>query len=270
MRGWLIAGLLSLFSLNAVAGQRVVSLAPFLTDIVVMLDSTDTLVGVLDDGSLPSELSQVPRVGGHQSISLERVAVQRPDLVLAWTSGNSPALLQQLEGLGIRVLRFDPRRLNEIAEVTEEIATALGKPETGRELSDTYRAELARLRAPLDASSLRVFVQIWDEPLYTISGAQLISDALNHCGAHNVFDELPGLAPQVGREGVLGADPDMIIALSDSAAAGQVWLDRWRRYPQLTSVRNDRLHTLDNDSLVRPTPDIVSGLNLLCELVQSR
>lgn len=270
MRGWLLAGLFLLCSVPAMAGSRVVSLAPFLTDIVMMLEATDTLVGVLDDGNLPDELDQVPRVGSHQSVSLERIVVQRPDLVLAWTSGNAPALLQQIEGLGIRVLRFDPRRLNEIAETTEQIADALNKAEAGRALSENYWLELERLRAPLDAESQQVFIQIWDDPLYTVSGAQLISDALNHCGARNVFADLPGLAPQVGREGVLGADPDMIIALSDNAQAAQAWLDTWRRYPQLKAVRNDALRALASGELVRPTPRIVDGLQLLCRAVQHR
>lgn len=268
MRGWLLAGLIVLCSTPAAAGSRVVSLAPFLTDIVILLEATDSLVGVLNDGNLPDELDQVPRVGGHQSVSLERIAVQRPDLVLAWTSGNSPALLQQLEGLGIPVLRFDPRRLSEIAEVTQQIAAALGRSEAGRLLNERFQAELEASQVPLGPDSPGVFLQLWDDPLYTVAGAQLISDALNHCGARNVFEDLPGLAPQVGREGVLGLDPDIIIALSDNAHAGQTWLDKWRRYPQLKAVRNDALHVLANDELVRPTPRIIDGLRLLCRAVQ--
>ena len=69
---------------------------------------------------------------------------------------------------------------------------------------------------------------------------------------------------------MLGSDPDIIIALSDNAPAGQAWLDKWRRYPQLNAVRNDALHVLANDELVRPTPRIIDGLRLLCQVVQGR
>ncbi|HDZ57930.1 MAG TPA: cobalamin-binding protein [Pseudomonas xinjiangensis] len=268
MRGWLIAGLLLLTCLPGMASSRVVSLAPFLTDIVIMLDATDQLVGVLDGDNVAPELDDVPRIGGYQTLSLELIAAQKPEVVLAWTSGNPEELLRRLESWGITVLRFDPKRLEDITVMVNQLGAVLGKNAHAAELNRRYLASLQQLARPLDKDSPRVFIQLWDDPLYTVSGAQLIGDALNHCGAHNVFQGLPGLAPQVGREGVLAVDPDLIIVLADDQKMAGQWLERWRQFPRLKAVEQNGLKMLESDSLVKPTPVVVEGLERLCALVQ--
>uniref|UniRef100_UPI003562C9A6 ABC transporter substrate-binding protein n=1 Tax=Halopseudomonas sp. TaxID=2901191 RepID=UPI003562C9A6 len=180
--------------------RRIVSLAPFLTDMLIQLHASDRLVGVLDDGQLDQTLDTVVRVGGHQTLSRELILAQQPDLVLAWTSGNDPQLLAQLEKWGLRVERFDPQRLTDIADMTRELGHLLGMQQRARQLAADFEQSLARLHRPLTADAPRVFVQLWDDPLYTVSDQQLIGDALRHCGARNIFGALPVLAPQVGRE----------------------------------------------------------------------
>ncbi|WP_394244896.1 cobalamin-binding protein [Halopseudomonas laoshanensis] len=263
--GWL-AGLL-LFCLPLAAAPRVVSLAPFLTDMVVQLDAVDQLVGVLDDGQLPLELESVPRIGSHQSMSRELILAQNPDLVLAWTSGNPPELLDTLETWGIRVERFDPQRLADITQMTRRLGVLLERSEAAETLLNGYEQKLQGLHRPVTNNAPRVFVQLWDEPLYTVSDNQLIGDALRHCGARNVFADLPIYAPQVGLESVLAADPDLILVLDDQPAAEHPWVRRWRQFPQMRAVREGQLKVMNGDSLVRPTPQIVSGVQALCALV---
>lgn len=247
--------------------RRIVSLAPFLTDMLVQLEVSDRLVGVLDDGQLDAKLESVARVGGHQTLSRELILAQQPDLVLAWNSGNDPQLLAQIEDWGLRVQRFDPQRLSDIANMTRELGRLLQVSERAEPMAADFEQALSRLYRPITAGSPRVFVQLWDEPLYTVSNQQLIGDALRHCGAHNVFGELPVLAPQVGRESVIAADPDIIIAFSGEPAEANPWLEGWRQFPTLGAVRLGRLHVLDGDNLVRPTPTIVKGLADLCGVI---
>lgn len=263
--GWL-AGLL-LFCLPAFAAPRVVSLAPFLTDMMIQLDATEQLVGLLDDGSVPEQLAHVGRVGGHQTLSPERILALRPDLVLAWSSGNPHELLTRLEQWGLTVRRFDPQRLDDIAETTLELGRLVGRTERAGDLVSQYRLSLAGLYRPIDNAAPRVFIQLWDDPLYTVSDQQLLGDALNHCGARNVFGGLRILAPQVGRESVIAANPDIILLFSREPAESHPWLQRWRQFPQLSAVRNQRLHSINGDTLVRPTTRIVDGLAALCEVI---
>lgn len=247
--------------------RRIVSLAPFLTDMLIQLHASDRLVGVLDDGLLDERLDAVVRVGGHQTLSRELILAQKPDLILAWTSGNDPQLLAQLEDWGLRVERFDPQRLNDIAKMTRELGRLLSVPEHADQLATDFEQALSRLHHPVTNDAPRVFVQLWDDPLYTVSNQQLLGDALRHCGAINVFGELPVLAPQVGRESVIAADPDIIIAFSDEPAQANPWLQRWRQFGQLRVVRDEGFKVMDGDALVRPTPALLEGLEPLCALI---
>jgi ABC-type Fe3+-hydroxamate transport system substrate-binding protein len=254
---------------SSAGAQRIVSLAPFLTDMVVQLDAADRLVGVLDDGLLAEQLADVVRVGGYQTLSRELIVAQQPDLVLAWTSGNDPQLLAQLESLGLRVARFDPQRLDDIARMTRALGELLDTPAVAEELATGFEQSLARLHRPLASDAPRVFVQLWDDPLYTVSDRQMLGDALRHCGARNIFAALPVLAPQVGRESVIAADPDLIIVFADEPAQANPWLQRWRQFPQMHAVREERLLAMGGDRLVRPTPAIVEQLEVLCGMVWS-
>ncbi|WP_304639482.1 helical backbone metal receptor [Pseudomonas sp.] len=260
---------LALFSLQTAAEQRVVSLAPFLTDLLVQLEATEQLVGVFDDPSLPASLEALPRVGGYHDLALEPIIAQRPDLVLAWTSGNPPGLLARLERLGIEVHRYDPQRLEDIEQTLLDVGRLVGADARAAELAGDYRAALANVGRPLNTASPSVFVQVWDDPLYTLSDTQLVGDALRHCGARNVFGDLRLLAPQVGRENVIAANPDIILILADERGQATGWLNRWRRFPQIAAVRDRRLYILDSQQLARATPGIIDGVVRLCQLVAS-
>lgn len=267
MRGWLLAGLLLV--LQPVPGaERVVSLAPFLTDMMLQLDAAERLVGIMDDNQRAPELPEVPRVGGYQTLAAERIVAQRPDLILAWPSGNSAQLLAQLEAWGLSVERFEPQRLADIEPMVRKLGELLELSSRAEQLIADYRRELKALERPLADDAPRVFIQLWDDPIYTISDQQLLGDALRHCGARNVFAELTILAPQIGRESVIAADPDIILLFSSQQAEQHPWLKRWRQFPQLRAVRNQRLYTLDGDTLVRPTPRIVEGLRDLCGVIR--
>lgn len=260
-------GLLCWLAAPLSAAERVVSIAPFLTDMVLQLDARSQLVGVLDDGQLHGELDNVARVGSYGTLSAERIVATKPDLVLAWSSGSPAELLARLRSWNIQVAEFDPQRLDDIDDMTLQLGELLDRKAQAAALAGSFNSQLEQLQSSR-AKIARVFLQLWDNPLYTVAGDQLLSDALSLCGADNVFADLTGLAPQVGREGVLVANPDTIIALADAGITAERWLDEWRRFPQLAAVEQQRLYVLDSDLLVRPTPAIIEGVGRLCELVR--
>ena len=109
------------------------------------------------------------------------------------------------------------------------------------------------------AEPLRVFYQVWNQPLYTVGGGQIISDALEVCGARNVFADLKLPAPQVSVESVLQRNPDVIIA------GTQAQLDAWKSWPQLEAVKQGRLLLLADKGLERPSGQMIEATARLCE-----
>lgn len=261
MQRWLVVLLLVLCG-QALAVERVVSLAPSLSEIVVELGAADLLVGVLDAGERPAPLKDLPSVGRYGQLDIERLLSLRPDLLLLWPGSVGPAQKEQLARLGIPTLVAEPHDLAQLTAQVAEIGQRLGRAQAGQVLAAQLDQQLAQLRQRYRRESpLRVFYQVWDRPLYTVGGGQIISDALAVCGARNVFADQPLPAPQVSIESVLQRNPQAILA----TAQGQ--LDAWKAWPQIAAVKQGRLLLVTDKGLERPSGQMVGAVAKLCGLI---
>ena len=263
MRLWLALVLLAV-GLPCMAATRVISLAPSLSEIVVELGATDLLVGRLEAGESSPELAAVPSVGRYGQIDMERLLSLQPDLILLWPGSVGVAQREPLRRLNIPTYSAEPKSLDQLADQVQALADALGRPERGHELAGQLRQRLAQLREQYRRDKpLRVFYQVWDQPLYTIGGGQIISDALAACGASNVFADLKLPAPQVSIESVLQRNPDVIIA------GTQAQLDAWKAWPQIDAVKHGRLLLLNDKGLERPSVQMLEATGKLCEQLKN-
>ncbi|MGH8388697.1 MAG: cobalamin-binding protein [Pseudomonas sp.] len=263
MRPAWLAFLLLVASGSAAAVDRVVSLAPSLSEIVVELGSTDLLVGVLDAGERPAELKSLPSVGRYGQLDMERLVSLKPDLLLLWPDSVGPAQREQLKRLNIPTYVAEPHSLEQLTAQIEAIAVQLGRPERGTVLATDLRQRLAELRQRYRRDQpLRGFYQIWDRPLYTVGGGQIISDALDVCGVRNVFADLTVPAPQVSVEAVLLRNPEVILA------GDQVQLDAWKAWPQVDAVVRKQLLLVTDKGLERPSGQMIEATAELCHLIQ--
>lgn len=262
----LLAGLLAawLATTATAAPLRVASLAPSLSEIMLDLEAGDLLVGVLDGGERPAALRDVPSLGRYGHLEMERLLALRPDLILLWPGSVSPAQREQLTHFDIPVYVAEPHTLDELAEQFAVIGARIGRAERGRARAARFAAELAELRRRYRREApLTVFYQVWNAPLYTIGGHQIISDALRACGARNVFDDLSAPAPQVGLEAVLAHDPQVIVAGS------QAELEPWKGWPRLRAVRDGNLLAVPDKGLERPSFQMLEATRRLCERLAS-
>lgn len=256
----LLALLLCVLALPVQAQLRVVSLAPSLSEIMLELQAAELLVGVLDGGERPAALRHLPSVGHFDQLELETLLQLQPDLVLLWPDSISAAQRQQLQGLNIPVLVVEPRKLADLAEQFVEIAARIERLEQGRRLQAQFNQGLQRLRQRYRRESpLRAFYQVWNVPLYTIGGQQIISDALTVCGASNIFAEQRLPAPQVSVESVLERNPEVILGGSGAE------LEHWQNWPQLPAVRLGQVWTVPDKGLERPSFQMLGALEKLCE-----
>jgi len=261
LRRWLAVALLAI-SGSAAAVERVVSLAPSLSEIVVELGSADLLVGVLDAGERPAELKNLPSVGRYGQLDMERLLSLKPDLLLLWPGSVGPAQREQLKRLNIPTYVAEPHTLGQLTAQIEAIATQLGRPERGVKLAADLRQKLDDLRQRYRRDTpLTVFYQVWDRPLYTVGGGQIISDALEACGARNVFADLTLPAPQVSVEAVLQRNPEVILATD------QAQLDAWKAWPQVEAVKRARLLLITDKGLERPSGQMIDATAKLCQII---
>jgi iron complex transport system substrate-binding protein len=207
-------------------------------------------------------------VGDNRSLDLERIVALKPDLIVVWRHGNADRQTSQLAALGIPLYFSEPKRLDEVAVSLDKLGRLLGTRAQADRAAADYRQRIAALRARYAARPpVTVFLQIWDRPLTTLNGAQIVSDVLRLCGGRNVFAALQPVAPTVSDEAVLAADPEAIVATSQGATASDASLpslERWRRWPSLAAVARGNLFAVDGDWLTRPTPRLALGAEQVC------
>ena len=247
--------------------QRIVSLAPHVTELLFAAGAGARVVGAVAYSDYPPAARRLPRVGGYGNVDMEGVAALQPDLVIAWKTGNRDAHLDKLAALGIAVYVNEPRSLDDVARSLERLGFLAGSEETGRAAAEAFRARRNELAARYGRrAKVRMFYQIWDRPLMTVNDEHLISDAIRLCGGENVFGALTQLAPTVGIESVLAADPEVIVA-SGMGEARPDWLDQWKRWPRLAATVADNLYFIPPELIQRHTPRILDGAAQLCEFL---
>lgn len=244
--------------------QRIVSLAPDLTELVYAAGSGAALVGASAYSDYPAAAKQLPRIGDAFRLDTERVLALRPDLVLAWQGGTPVSLIERLRTLNLPVLVIGTQRLADIASNLESIGRATGHEEAAHAAAQSFLEGLDQLRkAYANRDPVRVFYEISATPLYTIGGTQIINRMLELCGGRNVFADLHPLAASVSLESVLARDPQAVVTGDDPAAAMR--LEQWQRWPQMSAVRTGSVYRISGDLLDRATPRVLQGGKQLCE-----
>ncbi len=244
--------------------KRIVALAPHIAESLFAAGAGNQLVGTVDYSDYPPEAKKLPRVGGYSRVDLEAVAALKPDLVIAWESGNNMNQVNKLKALGLTVYVAQPNKMENVADQLERLGQLAGTEAVATPAAERFRLRLEALRkANAGKPKVRVFYQIWKAPLMTVGGPQIISDAIKLCGGDNVFGHLGKMAPTVSVEAVLEADPEAIVATGMGDAKPE-WLSDWDKWTQMTAVKRNNLFHINPDIMQRHTPRILDGAEKLC------
>lgn len=247
--------------------QRVIALAPHIVEVVYAVGGGDQLVGAVSYSNYPEEAKSKPRVGSYKNFSVEAVLRLKPDLILAWHTGNGAAKIKQFEDLGLTVYWTEPNTLEGVSKALRDVGTLLGV-QGNNAAADYYEQRLAQLRRDYSHKApVSVFYQVWNQPLQTLNGQHLLSDVVRLCGGRNIFADAVSLAPKVSVESVLRADPQVIVA-SGMGEERPEWLDEWRPWHQLQAVKHEQLYFIPPDIIQRHTPRLLQGAEMLCQQLE--
>jgi iron complex transport system substrate-binding protein len=246
--------------------QRVIAMAPHVTEMLFAAGGGDKIVGVVSYSDYPEAAKKIQNIGDNRNVDLERVASLKPDLIVIWMHGSSARQIDMLRQLGIPLFHSEPKKLADIPSNVQRIGKLLGTEAVADKTADELRGKLAALTAQYaQRPPVRVFYQVWDKPLYTLSGSHIITDAMRVCGGENVFAALKTTAPVVDVESVLREDPEAVFATAEKNYGG---VDLWRPYKNMKAVKNDNLFTLSGDLLNRSGPRMIQGTAMLCEKIE--
>jgi iron complex transport system substrate-binding protein len=247
--------------------KRVVSLNPSLTSILVALGAADVLVGV-DDFSARQEpgVAGLPRVGGLYDPNLEGVVALRPDLVVLVHSVQQRDFLEQLRGVGIPVLEFDPTSFEEVLHSIETLGARVGRQEAAHaRVAEIQRAKREVEHAAVERKRPRTVLVLQRDPLYVVGRGSFIDEMLVAAGADNVAASLSEPYPRAGLEWLVAAAPELILdAASDPEPAAAYW-ERWASLP---AVQAHRVVAVDAGLVTLPGPALDRALMALSRAIQ--
>jgi iron complex transport system substrate-binding protein len=245
--------------------NRIVSLAPNLTEIVFALGDGNRLAGDTDYCDYPPEATQKPHVGGPVNPNLEKIVSLMPDLVLATKSINRRQTVDALDRVGLPVYVTDPHSVEEMIASADHVGEALGEQKSAAALAGDLRGRLADLDRRLAGTSpRRVFFVVWTNPLISVGRNTFIADALHRAGGRSVV-ETGAEWPHISLEEIVHLQPEFLVFASAHAGDTQRDIDALRARPgwkDLAAMQQGNVVVV-SDAINRPAPRMVDAIERL-------
>lgn len=249
--------------------QRMVALAPSITEIIFALGQEHRLKGVTMHSDHPDSAQKLPKVGSYVRLDLEKIVALNPDLCIAVKDGNPKKVIERLEDLKIPVYAVDPRNLETVMDTLREIGGLLHANESAEKLIRNMELRIQRVKTRVSKSAHTpgIFFQIGISPIVSVGTDTFIHEIIVLAGGKNLAAG-PVSYPRFSREQVISLSPDILIItpMTGSAAFEKVKA-QWSRWPVIPAVQKGCIHLADPNLFDRPSPRLVDALELLSRLI---
>ena len=249
--------------------QRIVSLAPDITETLFALGLSDKIVGVTQFSDFPPAAAMKPKFGSYVDLNIEAIIDLDPDLILGTGAGTSPTLVKRLERMGFSVFIVYPKNLDGVLVAIQQIADVVGKKRKGRAIVDDMKHRIDRVSSWVAGHRKpRVFLQIGRDPIYTVSEGSFAHHLIGIAGGDNIAKNGRIPYPSYSLEKIILQAPEVIIVSSMYIGGNhESWIEEWKKWKVLPAVKSNRLYTIDSDIIDRPSPRIVDGLEKLAHMI---
>ncbi|NJE01059.1 ABC transporter substrate-binding protein [Thermococcus sp. JdF3] len=244
--------------------ERVVTLAPSITEDLYYLGLFDRVVGVTDFDDFPPGVANVTRVGGYgQYANLEVIASLNPDLILV--DSYSMTILEDLQKIA-PVLVVDPHSIDDIPRALDLLGAVFNAEEGARKATAEFEAKINTISSTVkDEPRVSVFYVVWNSPLMTAGGGTFISDVIELAGGENIFNDTTGW-PTVSPEQVIERNPDVVLLTPHCGMSVQ---DVYSGpLASIKAAQDGKVYVIENENdLIHPSPRVVLGLEAVARLL---
>lgn len=250
--------------------ERIVTMAPNLTEIVFAAGAGDRIVAVTTADDYPPEVESIPRFSA-LPVDFEAILQASPDLVLAAVDVNSMRDVATLEAYGLPVYAFAFRSVDDVFDAIETTGAIVGTEVDAAESIDALRGRLQRVRESAAGNSYqpRTLVLIGLETLYSFGGGSYVNEMIAIAGGESVTAEIASPAPILSDEFVLDVDPDVIVVATSRKLSADEVLDLRPAWRNVRAIENRRVYTVDPDFVLRPGPRVVDGIESLNKMLSA-
>lgn len=244
--------------------ERIVSLAPNITEILFAIGAGDRIVATTSFCTFPPEAANTTKIGDTQRPDVERILSLKPDLVLVSTASQLESVSERLEALGVPTVVTTARGVDGVLASIERIGVATGDADAAAALAAGLRARIENVRTAVAGKpSPKVFAIVGNEPLFTTGKGTFLDDLIRLAGGASITADETTEWPQYSAEAVIARAPDVMLvplvthgfAARDSGIPASI--------AATPAVRNNRIVRIDGDLLMRPGPRLVDGLEQL-------
>ncbi len=249
--------------------QRIISLAPNITEILFSLGLDEEIVGVSIHCNFPEKAKNKPRVGSYISLDFEKITSLKPDLIIATGAGNTRDMVDRLGKLGFPTYVIYPKNFDDIVKSIIHIGQVVNREKEAKQITEEMRKRSQRvIKLTKDLPRPKVFIQIGDAPIVTVGKGSFADDLIRLAGGENIAGKEKEVYPRFGMEEILKRSPEVIVISSMNPKGDyQKILQEWNRWKTIPAVKNGRIHLIDSDLLDRPSPRIIDGLEELARVI---
>ena len=247
--------------------QRIVSLAPSVTETLFALGFGAQVVGVTTYCDYPVEARKIPKIGGFMNPSIEVIIAKRPDFVIGVSSATDPTKARELERLGFKVTLISLASLNDILTSIKNIARLLGRAEAGAKLVNEITRQIDETKrrvAPAPRRSILLAVGL--QPLVAVGGKNYIDELITLAGGENIAGNAAQPWLNLPDEYVVAKAPQVIIEAGMGSERGPS-TKNWRDLKSIPAVRDGRVYSYHSDTILRPGPRVGEGLREIARLI---
>jgi vitamin B12 transport system substrate-binding protein len=244
--------------------MRIIALAPHLVELLYDLGAENQIIATSTFADYPASAKQILRVGDHSRLQIEKIIQLKPDLIIAWKSGNPLDDLARLESYGIRVEYSDPKVLDDVAHDLRWLGELVGRQNKAESLATDYENHLNRIRDTFSGlSQITTFFEIWPSPLQSVSGQSWPQQQLEVCGAANIIQNKHENYPSISLEQVLTNLPQIIIQPRSIVSPNSAFFD-WQAYSFIPAVKHQFILHPDADKMYRMTRRVADEIESMC------
>ena len=235
--------------------QRIISLAPSITEELYLLGLGDRVVGVTIYCEYPPEVKKKEKIGTLLSPNIEKIVTLNPDLILATMDGNRPEVLSRLSSLGLRVFTFEPaKNFQDISRDFLLLGKLVSKEKEAGKLLSKARGEIEEIKEKVRGlPKVKVFWEVGAKPLVSVAKGTFADEIISLSGGINIAHESGSRYPRYSLEEVLRQNPEVIILVTMGDVTEQE-IKIWKEFKSLKAVNNNRIYVVDADLVCRATP----------------
>ena len=249
--------------------KRIIALAPHIVESLYAIGAGHQIIGTTAHADYPNAAEDILRVGNYARLQIEKIIQLKPDLIIAWKTGNPVDDLARLEKYQHKVIYSDPQTLEDVANELIMLGKITGREAEANTIAAEYTKKLQTLRNTYsNKSKVSVFYELWSRPLRTVANKAWPQQQIELCGASNPFANAQDDYPSIGLEQALVSLPQIIIQPAQHSADSPDGLS-WSQWPHIPAVKNNFIFHPNADKTHRMTTRMLDEMVILCEQIDA-